>query len=94
MLYYLLTHADEAQQLAAHSGNPMHLFRALTLLGQRLTTPPAQAVSTGSAARLLPPAAPRPPNPVRTGPLTTGDSPPDDDDQSLANHERYFGRRR
>jgi hypothetical protein len=96
VLYYLLTHADEAEQLRQYVANPMALFRALTLLGQRLTTStaPAQAASTGSAARLGPPAAPRPPNPVRTGPLTTGDAPPDDDDQSLANHERYFGRRR
>ena len=94
VLYYLLTHADESERLRTHGANPMALFRELTLLGQRLTTAPAQAASTGSAARLGPPAAPRPPNPVRTGPLMTGDAPPDDDDQSLANHERYFGRRR
>src|SRR5712691_4766478 len=93
--YHLVTHPEDVAPLAAYAGNPMMLFRELTLLGQRLTTPaPVQAASTGSAARLSPPAAPRPPNPVRTGPLTTGDPPPDDDDQSLANHERYFGRRR
>ncbi len=51
----------------------------------------AQAGTTGSAAAPQTPVAPRPPNPVRTGPMKTADEPPGDDDMSLANHERYFG---
>jgi hypothetical protein len=38
--------------------------------------------------------APKPPTPVRTGPLKTGDDPPGDNDMSLANHEKFFGRKR
>jgi hypothetical protein len=37
-----------------------------------------------------PPIAPRPPNPLRTGPQKTSDDIPDDD-RSLAEHERAFG---
>lgn len=37
-----------------------------------------------------PPIAPRPPNPLRTGPQKTSDDIPDDD-SSLAEHERAFG---
>ncbi len=50
----------------------------------------AQAGSTGSAAAPQTPVAPRPPNPVRTGPMKTADEPPGDDDMSLVNHERYW----
>ncbi len=39
------------------------------------------------------PAVPRPPNPVRTGPMKTDDAPPGDED-SLAAHEKYYGSRR
>lgn len=53
-----------------------------------------QAGTTGSAAPTPPIiVAPRPPNPVRTGPTQTGEDLPGDD-SSLAEHEHAFGSRR
>lgn len=66
-------------------------FVAIT---QRRLLARVQAVTTGSAApgtSVTP--APRPPNPVRTGPISTGDTPPGDDD-SLEAHEAFYGKRR
>lgn len=54
------------------------------------------AGTTGSASVPPPkvvPAVPRPPNPVRTGPIASADTPPGDEG-SLADHEKFFGRKR
>lgn len=60
---------------------------------RRLLKTRLQAAPTGSAgSRKQAPIAPRPPNPVRTGPLKTGDDLPDDE-SSLAEHEKAFGDR-
>lgn len=61
---------------------------------QRLLKSRIAAANTGSA-RPIPTIkpAPRPPNPVRTGPLNTGDELPGDD-SSLAQHERAYGPKR
>ncbi len=64
---------------------------------QRWLTQRVQAARTGSAVASPPtPPVPRPLNPVRTGPMQTGDAPPKDG-HSLREHEQayaYKGRRR
>lgn len=57
-------------------------------------SPPARnaAASTGSALALVP-TVPKPPNPVRTGAMKSGDELPGDD-SSLEEHERVWGRKR
>jgi len=52
------------------------------------------AAPTGSALALAPPPAPRPPNPVRTGSIAAPDTPPTDDDMSIASHEKHYSPRR
>jgi hypothetical protein len=52
------------------------------------------AAPTGSALALAPPPAPRPPNPVRTGSIAAPDTPPPDDDMSIASHEKHYSPRR
>lgn len=91
VLYHLLKTPAEVARLSALSG--MDLVEALTLLGQRLTSKSrVPDVTTGSPATPAPSSVPRPPNPVRTGPLKAADEPPGDD-ASLADHERYFAPR-
>lgn len=73
---------------AAQPVNEQTVAITRRLLRQRMS-----AGNTGSVApspSLTP--APRPPNPVRTGPMRTTDSPPGDDSMSLAAHERHFGK--
>lgn len=59
------------------------LNRGLTSANTGSDTRPAQPI----------PAVPRPPNPVRTGPMKTSDTPPGDED-SLAAHEKFYGGKR
>ena len=88
VLYHLQKHSDELTTLLT-----LPLFEqvdALSLLAQRLTTRPL-AVTTGAAAaaqNLQP--VPRPPTPVRTGPMRAGDEPPGDD-VSLTAHAKFYG---
>lgn len=67
----------------------------LVALVQRRLTRGLTAGTTGAAS--LPTqtvkAVPRPPTPVRTGPMKTSETPPSDEG-SLADHERYYGRTR
>jgi hypothetical protein len=69
--------------------------KELVALVQRRLNRGLTAGTTGSApAPAKPvPAVPRPPNPVRTGPMTAPDTPPGDED-SLAAHEKFYGRSR
>lgn len=90
VLYHLLKTPAEVTRLGVLYGQDLR--EALTLLGQRLlTSSRVQAGPTGSAATSSPSPAPRPPNPVRTGPMKSADEPPGDDDMSIDSHERYFG---
>jgi hypothetical protein len=100
ILYHLHKHPAELEQVLAVTrpdGQP-DLFKQLemlALLSQRLNgSPRTPAAPTGSAAASPPPPAPRPPNPVRTGPLRSGDEPPDEERASLADHEKYYQARR
>jgi hypothetical protein len=90
VLYSLQQSPTEIQRIDALS--PIEQAEELTLLGQRLNPP--SRTSAGTTGSATPPAlklAPRPPNPVRTGPIRTGDDPPDDATASLLDHEKFYG---
>ena len=94
VLYHLQKHPDELDTLMAQP-----LFEqaeALALLSQRFNGSPSRSVAapTGSVPAPPSPPVPRPPNPVRTGPMHSGDEPPDDEHSSLADHEKYYQPRR
>lgn len=93
VLYYLHqpAHAQELTTLLQQDAETQ--LETLTLLGQRLSTPRTPDASTGSPAAPVRSPGPRPPNPVRTGPMRTTDEPPGDG-ASLAEHERAFSRPR
>ncbi len=91
----LLHHLDSSGSLLEDlglmtEGKPVtdHL---VALVQRRLKTR-TPAATTGSATFVPPSPAPRPPNPVRTGPMKTDDALPGDDD-SIEAHERAFGSR-
>ena len=93
VLYHLQKHPEELTDLLH-----MPVFDqtdALSLLSQRLLpSSRPQATPTGAVAGspvVL--SAPRPPTPVRTGPVRTIDEPPGDD-ASIAAHEKVWGERR
>jgi len=97
VLYHLQKHRPELDAMLAlpifdPDTNRYPQLEALSLLAQRLSPSRAQAVSTGSAAP-LPMTRPRPPNPVRTGPMSAGDEIPGDD-ASIADHERHWNQKR
>lgn len=74
-------------------GKPLN--RDLVALVQRRLNRGLAAGKTGSAPALRKPvpAVPRPPNPVRTGPMTPSETPPGDD-SGLDDHERFYGKGR
>lgn len=92
-MYHLLQHPDQlTEMLFLMDGKPAsedYVAHATRWLSSRV-----QAGTTGSAAATPPRlVVPRPPNPVRTGPLQTSEDVPGDD-SSLAEHEHAFGTRR
>jgi|GEM_PF-3452530 len=98
LMYYLATHPDDledaiafaipfADDLSAPSVALVRrrLNRYVRDIGvQKGAPPPAQQPIL---------VAPRPPTPLGTGPLKTGDGPPSDE-SSLLEHEKYFGLRK
>lgn len=93
IVYHLLQHPDQlAEMLFLLDGKPAtdtNVAHATRWLSSRM-----QAVTTGSATPTPPlKLAPRPPNPVRTGPMKTDDELPSES-SSLAEHEKAFGRTR
>lgn len=90
LLYHFQSQPAEIQRVLALS--PIDQVDALSLLAQRLTASPVRglAAPTGSAAAPVVIPGPKPPNPVRQGPMRTGDEPPGED-ASIAEHERYYG---
>lgn len=106
VLYHLGQHPDVALDLArssAQSGpDAMPVMRRYleslvsVASSQRASSERPPAAGTGSALALVPKPAAKPPNPVRTAAMTSGDTPPTDE-SSLEDHEAYFqrsGRRR
>lgn len=93
VLYHLQTHPDALTALLDKT--PLQQLKALTLLSQRLISPPREtAGTTGAASAPVAPPVPRPPTPVRTGPMRPADEPPDPETSSLADHERFFPQKR
>jgi len=99
LMYYLATHPEHLEDAIAFAipfGDDLSA-PSVALMRRRLNryvrdidvqkgaSPPAQQPIL---------VAPRPPTPLGTGPLKTGDEPPSDDDSSILNHEKYFGRKR
>src|SRR5206468_8887014 len=93
VLYHLQSHPDELDALL--KGPVLEQAESLALLSQRFSSNGrSRAAETGSAPATNGSPPPRPPNPVRTGPLRSGSEPPDPDKASLAEHERYWSQQR
>ena len=95
VLYHLQKHPEELRGILGLS--VFDQVDALSQLALRLSTPTRAAAATTGAAPTTPlQSVPRPPTPVRTGPMRAADEPPGDE-ATLAEHERYYyrnGRRR
>lgn len=93
LVYHLAQHQDwlDEMVLLTHQRAPTDAFVAAVQrrLGKELASR-TQVASTGST---VPPSRPysppRPPNPVRTGPIKTTDEPPEKA-SSIAEHAKYF----
>jgi hypothetical protein len=92
-VYALGQHSDVLDEFVLLTDSKP-VTEALVASVQRRLSQRVQAAPTGSAAESLPSyIPPRPPNPVRTGPIRTGEELPGDD-ASLAEHERAYGPKR
>jgi len=100
LAYYLATHPDDLVDLIGFSSALDLSQESVALLRRRFSryTRATDATPQGSTGAPKPAqtviVAPKPPTPVRTGPLKTGDEPPGDNDMSLANHEKFYGQRK
>jgi hypothetical protein len=92
LLYHLLTHPSDLDDMRFLSDGKPITETSVALLRRRLASlSRSQAVDTGSAvATAYPTLAPRPPKPVRTGPMKAGDDLPGEG-ASIADHARAFG---
>jgi len=93
LVYYLAKHpVDRHEMYLITDGKPVS-DQAIASV-RRLLDARMQAGLTGAVATpVVPKTKPKPPTPVRTGPLTTGDEPPGDG-ASLADHERAYSKSR
>ncbi len=80
--------AQVALQLEGKPLTPQNVALATDWLQSRMP-----AGTTGSVASTPIRSTPRPPNPVRTGPIASGDEYPGDV-ASIADHEKFYGKRR
>ena len=95
ILYHLLDHPDVLDEMRLLTDGKAVTSESVAFLRRRLRSYAQQAAQTGSAAagvfsQML---APRPPNPVRTGPMHTADDP-SGEQGSIADHAKAYGRRR
>lgn len=87
---FLASHPDELGELALATKNQPVDQQAVEIIQRRLKKMMA-AGTTGAVASSPPPLkVPRPPTPVRTGPMKTGDTQPSDED-SLEDHASRYG---
>ena len=100
IMEYLADHEDELEDAISFSapfGDDLSPA-SVALVRRRLNRFLARSNDVRKGASSPAPApvlvAPRPPTPLGTGPLKTGDEPPGDDDMSIANHEKFYGRKR
>jgi hypothetical protein len=93
-VYHLAQHQDVLDELVLLTDGKAVSDASVAIVQRRLAQRAVQDAPTGSSAEPLPSyIPPRPPNPVRTGPIRTGEEPLGDD-ASLAEHEARFNRRR
>lgn len=93
ILYALLSDPVFLDEMHLLSDGKAVTETSVALLRRRLNAQLTRttAAVTGSASTMTPSSwTSRPPNPVRTSPLTTGDDPPGDG-HSLADHRKHFG---
>lgn len=94
VLYHLQTHPNEVMQLLALP-TEVEQVEALTFLTRRLTTPTREATeSTGAVPAPVTSSAPRPPTPVRTGPMRPADDPVDPGNVDLSGFAKAFPSKR
>lgn len=94
LVYHVVTHPALLDDIELMTGStPLSESSVASMQRWLASTLPAQAGTTGSAVVQPLSLAPRPPNPVRTGPMRTGDELPGDD-STLAEHEKAFSHRR
>lgn len=92
LMYHLLTHPEKLDEMRLLSAALPPTESSVALLRRHLTQlSRTSAAATGSATVTVPHViAPRPPNPVRTGSMKTGDEPPPDG-HSIADHAKHWG---
>lgn len=86
---HLALHPDDVDELLDMSEGRPATDDLVARVQRRLIKLSGQAAPTGSVAGAHH-QAPKPPNPVRTGPIKTGDELPGED-HSLADHEKAWG---
>jgi hypothetical protein len=92
-VYYLAQHQDVLDELVLLTDSKPVNDSLVAMVQRRLSQRVQAANVTGSAAPPQTFIPPRPPNPVRTGPIRTEETLPGDD-ASLAEHEQAFNKRR
>jgi hypothetical protein len=89
-VYYLGQHQDVLDELVLLTEGKAVTDASVAVVQRRLKQSAQAAQSTGSAAVMTPPyTPPKPPNPVRTGPIKAADELPDDT-ASIAEHAKHF----
>jgi hypothetical protein len=92
LVYYLATHPSVYDEMLLLTDGKQ-ISEQTVALTQRQLAARSQAAHTGSAAAFVARSTPKPPNPVRTGPMPPADDPPGET-SSIADHQRYYGRSR
>lgn len=91
-VYYLAQHPEVVDDLILATDQKPVTDASVAAVQRRLRQHVQAVGTTGSAASARPTyVPPRPPNPVRTGPIRTGDDLPGED-ASLLEHERAYSR--
>lgn len=93
LIYHLAQHPDDLDELYLLSDGKTASDASVAILQRRLLKLYGSAAPTGSVPVAAANIPPRPPNPVRTGPLKPSDALPGDD-ASIAEHEKVWGKRR
>jgi hypothetical protein len=88
---FLASHPDELEELTLLTASQPVNQQNVDIIRRKLQRMMASVGTTGAMApSLLPSKVPRPPTPVRTGPMKTGEAPPSDE-ESLEDHASRYG---
>lgn len=92
-MYYLGQHPELADELVLMTDGKPVTDAYVATVQRRLSTALGQAAHQPDRPPAAPPfIPPKPPNPVRTGPIKTADDPPGEA-ASIAEHAKYYGKR-